>query len=120
MDYQALFSEHLFEIMELRGITKTELAETTGISPAVFTSLSRGTSSPNLKTMQTLSEGLGIPLPIMLQKSDSEAWQAVVAMLMLSHSRQKSVPHGYGWLGKTGYLPNAKLEIVHEDRKSVV
>ncbi|MFI3271761.1 MAG: hypothetical protein R3Y11_06630 [Pseudomonadota bacterium] len=115
MDYLELFSNHLFEVMKIRGISKGELSEKTGVSLAVFTSLSKKSSSPTLKTMQILSEGIGIPLPIMLQSSDSEAWKAVISVFMLTNAgRFGDIPTGYGWLGQCGLLPTNKLSLVKE------
>lgn len=115
MDYLELFSEHLFEVMKIRGISKSELAERLGTSPTALTILARRSSSPTLKTMQLFSEGIGIPLSIMLQPSDSEAWKTVIAMLMFSHSgRLEDAPQGFIWFDKSAFLPTHKAAIVED------
>ncbi len=101
--------------MKIRGISKSELAEQLGTSPTVLTNLARRSSSPTLKTMQLFSEGVGIPLSIMLQPSDSEAWKTVIAMLMFSHSgRLEEAPQGFVWFDKSAFLPIHKAAIVED------
>lgn len=113
-DYNEIFTMHINRILDERKITKSELAEIGGVSTAFVTALTRGEANPTLKTMQALSEGLGIPLPLLLRPIDAEEWQTILRVI--SHSRQSeaaTLPPGFEHV-KDVVLPAHKAFQVRE------
>lgn len=94
-DYIQIFTDHINRILNEYGLGKRELAEMGGISSAFMTALTRGEANPTLKTMQALAEALGIPLPLLLRPIESDEWQAILSLSVLSKSITPVVPEGY-------------------------
>lgn len=114
LDYLSLFSKHVLQLQEARGLTKQELAELGGVSAAFITQLVQGTANPTLKTMQTMAEGLGVPLSILLKPSDSEEWQLVTSVAGVNPSKGKEPPAGYGYVPGDTLLPLHKIYVVEQ------
>lgn len=116
-DYTKIFCDNINWIREQRGITRQELAALAGISNALMTDISRGTANPTLKIMETISEGLGIPLPMMFKNMDADEWKAVATMLAVRPAEPpRDIPHipdGYELLEQV-VLPHPKADVVKE------
>ena len=54
---------------EARKMTQKELADNTGIKRPNIARLERGTGLPNLSTLLTVANGLGVPLTSLLERS---------------------------------------------------
>lgn len=105
MDYADNLCQNMKRILEICGITQVELAERSNVSAAFMTDLLAGEANPTLKTLQDMSDGLQIPLPILLKSGETEEWQAILAML--ETPKQKTLPHiPKGW----GYVDDVVLQ----------
>lgn len=105
MDYADNLRQNMRRILEICGITQVELAERSSVSAGFMTDLLAGEANPTLKTLQDMSDGLQIPLPILLKPGDAEEWQAILAVL--AAPKQKQLPHiPKGW----GYLDEVVLQ----------
>ena len=76
-DYAEIFCANIQRVQKERKLNKVTLAAISGVSPSIVTDVIQGTSNPSLKTMQSFSDGLGIPLPILLKPSDADEWKAM-------------------------------------------
>lgn len=63
-------TEEISRLMELRGITRAELAETLGCSPAYVTKILRGNVNFTLATMTRLARALGAVVRIHLDPAE--------------------------------------------------
>lgn len=115
-DYLQIFCGHINRLIEERGMTRQELAATSGISGAMLTDISRGTANPTLKSMETLAEGLGVPLPLLLKPLESDEWQNILFVMAHQPAVEQAKPHvpqGYELLEQV-ILPKGKIEIIME------
>lgn len=115
-DYAEIFCANIQRIQKERKLNKLTLATLSGISASIITDIMQGKANPNLKTMQNLSDGLGIPLPILLKPADADEWKAMnsaVQNIPMEEKPKVSVPDGYGMLEDV-VLPQAKIEIIQD------
>lgn len=64
--WKAWFVRNLREIMNERGLTEKELARMCYLSKSTINRIIRGYSTPTVKTVVNLSNGLGIPMDRLL------------------------------------------------------
>lgn len=64
--WKAWFVRNLREIMNERGLTEKELARMCHLSKSTINRIIRGYSTPTVKTVVNLSNGLGIPMDRLL------------------------------------------------------
>ena len=115
-DYAEIFCANIQRVQKERKLNKVTLAAISGVSPSIVTDVIQGTSNPSLKTMQSFSDGLGIPLPILLKPADADEWKAMYSAVQNIPTEEKpkiSVPDGYGMLEDV-VLPQAKIEIIQD------
>lgn len=114
MDYNKIFTENILRIQAERGLSKQELAEIAGVSGAFITDLVRGTANPTIKSLQSFSEGLGVPLPLLLKSVASEEWQTILstAKAMRTIPKENDVPEGFGVI--KAVLPLHKIYVVEQ------
>ena len=115
-DYAEIFCANIQRIQKERKLNKLALATISGVSPSIITDVMQGKSNPSLKTMQSFSDGLGIPLPILLKPADADEWKAMdsaVQNILTEEKPKLSVPDGYGMLEDV-VLPQAKIEIIQD------
>lgn len=114
-DYAKIFCANIQRLQKERGLNKLTLATLAGVSPSIITDVMQGKANPSLKTMQGFSEGLGIPLPILLKPIGSDEWNAIYSAIqnMPQEEKKFSVPNGYRMLQEV-MLPEAKIEIIED------
>lgn len=114
-DYAEIFCANIQRLLKERRLTKLNLAALAGVSPSIITDVMQGKANPSLKTMQSFSDGLGIPLPILLKPADSDEWKAMASAVqnMPVEETKVSIPNGYGMLEDV-VLPQAKIEIIED------
>lgn len=117
-DYTSIFSENVNWIREQRKLTRQELAALLGVSGALMTELLRGTANPTLRIMETMAEGLGLPLTLLLTPQDASEWQAIRTTLATSKPSLEAkapphIPSGYELLEQV-VLPKPKADVVKE------
>ncbi len=115
-DYAEIFCANIQRIQKERKLNKLALATISGISASIITDVMQGKANPSLKTMQGFSDGLGIPLPILLKPADADEWKAINSAVQNIPADEKpklSVPDGYGMLEDV-VLPQAKIEIIQD------
>ena len=120
-DYTEIFCANIQRLQKERKLNKLTLATISGLSASIITDVMQGKANPSLKTMQSFSDGLGIPLPILLKPADSDEWKAIASAVQNIPTEEKpksSVPDGYGML-KDVVLPQAKIEIIQDWVKQV-
>lgn len=123
MDYNKIFTENILRIQAERGLSKQELAEMAGVSGAFITDLVRGTANPTLKSLQSFSDGLGVPLPLLLKPVTSEEWQTIlsIAKAIETVPKENQAPEGFGVVNAV--LPLHKVYVVEqwikESRKKI-
>lgn len=67
------FGEALIQVMNEKGITPTELAARSGVRKQTITELTKGRSKePTFTKAKALANGLGIPLQVLADLTDSE------------------------------------------------
>lgn len=115
MDYGKIFTENVLRLQKERGLTKQELATLVGVSGAFITELARGTANPTVKSLQAFSEGLGVPLPLLLKPVTSDEWQTILAVANAKQTVQdtKQLPEGFGVLANV-VLPLHKIYVVEQ------
>lgn len=116
-DYNEIFTAHINRVLAERRLGKSDLAEMAGVSTAFMTSLTRGEGNPTIKTMQALSEGLGIPLPLLLRPLESEEWQAIMTVSARAHGNEEALPPGFVHVEPT-ILPQYRAETVQQWAKT--
>ena len=102
-DYAEIFCANIQRVQKERKLNKVTLAAISGVSPSIV-------------TMQSFSDGLGIPLPILLKPADADEWKAMYSAVQNIPTEEKpkvSVPDGYGMLEDV-VLPQAKIEIIQD------
>lgn len=115
-DYTKTFCDNINWIRKQRGVTRQELAGLVGISNALMTDISRGSANPTLKIMETMSDGLGVSLPLLLKPLDADEWRSIAALLAVQPEPQRIEPHipvGYELLEQV-VLPQPKADVVKE------
>ena len=115
-DYAEIFCANIQRIQKERKLNKLALATISGICASIITDVMQGKANPSLKTMQGFSDGLGIPLPILLKPADADEWKAMNSAVQNIPTEEKakvSVPDGYGMLEDV-VLPQAKIEIIQD------
>jgi transcriptional regulator with XRE-family HTH domain len=62
------------EVRELKGISQASLAQAAGLSATYISLVESGKKSPTLKSLQKISNAIGVPFPILaflaLEESD--------------------------------------------------
>lgn len=67
------FGEALIQIMDAKGISTTELAARSGVRKQTITELIKGRSKePTFTKAKALANGLGVPLQVLADMTDSE------------------------------------------------
>jgi transcriptional regulator with XRE-family HTH domain len=67
------FGEALIQIMSEKGISVTELAAKSGVRKQTITELIKGRSKePTFTKAKALANGLGVPLQVLADMTDSE------------------------------------------------
>lgn len=66
--YHQIFCKNLRKEMAKRDINASELSSLSGVSNSYLSDLFHQKGNPSIKTMQSISEALNIPLPKMLQQ----------------------------------------------------
>ena len=115
-DYAEIFCANIQRVQKERKLNKVTLAAISGVSPSIVTDIIQGAPNPSLKTMQSVSDWLGIPLPILLKPADADEWKAMNSAVQNIPTEEKpkiSVPDGYGMLEDV-VLPQAKIEIIQD------
>ena len=57
---------------KIKGFTQADIEEQSGISQSYLSQIEKGDRSPSLETLKTLSDCLGIPLPLLIFDSLEE------------------------------------------------
>lgn len=106
--YKEIFVSNVRRILDERQMKKRELREESGVSQSYITELTNKDANPSLATMEAIAEALDVPLPLLLEHSDTEE----EALRVLSNGRRAhSVPPGYKWVAVL--LPEAKAFVVN-------
>ena len=71
------FYEYLTRIRNLRGYTQAQMAEKLGISRSTYTNYERGNRSPDLETLEHISDVLGCTLDELFGRSKGEPGREV-------------------------------------------
>ncbi|WP_219419603.1 helix-turn-helix domain-containing protein [Pseudonocardia nigra] len=79
------------ELRTGRGMTLTELARTTGLSPGLISQVERGLTDPSLETLRRIARILDVPLFSLFREPDAESGAVVVRR---DRRMQVSSPHG--------------------------
>ena len=67
------FYEYLTRVRNLRGYTQAQMAEKLGISRSTYTNYERGNRSPDLETLEHISDVLGCTLDELFGRSKAES-----------------------------------------------
>lgn len=107
--YNIIFFTNVLRILDERGMTKSELAETAGMSLSFLSDLTNGKANPSLKILEQIASALESPLPMLLESSDldREALDAIAGGKM-----PHSLPNGYVRI--CAVLPEAQAFIVRK------
>ena len=68
----AAFGKHFEQLREQRGMTREQLAESSGVDLAVIEQIERGEASPTLDTLRQLAGGLDLLLSELFEGLDDE------------------------------------------------
>ncbi|MEL6516096.1 MAG: XRE family transcriptional regulator [Pseudomonadota bacterium] len=87
-----------------RGMTVTDLAASTGLSPGMLSKIENGLTSPSLTTLQTLSHALGVPLTAFLSRFEErrEAVHVKAGQGLETAREGTRAGHQYNLLGHLG------------------
>lgn len=99
MDYAENLRQNMKRILERYGLTQVELAARSNVTAGTMTELLTGNGNPTLKTLQDVSDGLQIPLPVLLKAPEAEEWRAIWAVLDAPKQKERPyIPKGWGYL----------------------
>ncbi len=90
--YSLIFFTNVLRLLEDRGITKHELADSAEISISFLSDLTNGKANPSLKIMEAIAQALHEPLPSLLETTDLDQESM---SLLTSHGIPASLPEGY-------------------------
>lgn len=118
LDYNQIFGSNVVRLLEEMEITKQEFSALAGVSGGFLTELARGSANPTLRTMQTIAEALGVPLPLLLKPLNSDEWQAIIALSQRKPNelKKEEAPEGYGYVEHV-LLPLHKVYVISEWEK---
>lgn len=105
--YNIILFTNILRLLEERGLTKSELAESADMSISFLSDLTNGKANPSLKILEQIAAALDTPLPMLLESSDldQEAMDAIAGGKM-----PQSLPKGYVRI--SAVLPEAQAFIV--------
>lgn len=104
-----IFFTNILRLLGERDMTKSELAELSGVSVSFLSDLTTGKANPSLRVMESIAAALETPLPVMLERTDlSKEDLAVLA----ENKAHKVLPRGYEWV--TAVLPEQKAFVVRK------
>nr|WP_275116364.1 transcriptional regulator [Vibrio diabolicus] len=92
MVYNFIFFTNVLKILDERHMTKSELAERSGVSISFLSDLTSGNANPSLKVLELIATALDTPLPLLLESTDlnKESLEALAGCKVAS-----SLPPGY-------------------------
>lgn len=90
--YNYIFFTNVLKTLDERHMTKSELAERSGVSISFLSDLTTGNANPSLKVLEAIASALETPLPLLLESTDlnKESLEALAGGKVLS-----SLPPGY-------------------------
>ena len=104
-----IFFTNILRLLEERNMTKSELAELSGVSVSFLSDLTTGKANPSLRVMEAIAQALDVPLPFMLERTDlSEEDLAALAQ----NKAHRVLPGGFEWV--TAVLPEQKAFVVRK------
>jgi len=68
--YNEILYTNILRLLDELGISKTVLAERSGVSVSFLSDLTNGHANPSLETMERIAAALDTPLPALLEMSD--------------------------------------------------
>ncbi|MBE3780532.1 helix-turn-helix domain-containing protein, partial [Vibrio parahaemolyticus] len=68
--YNYIFFTNVLKILDERHMTKSELAERSGVSISFLSDLTTGNANPSLKVLEAIASALETPLPLLLESTD--------------------------------------------------
>lgn len=83
-------------------MTKKDLANLTGLSPAYLTMITKQNTNPTLNVMEKIADALNVPLPYLLLNNDLPKSDEII--------HQSSVVHGYEYVSVL--LPSFQAHVV--------
>lgn len=90
--YNQIFFTNILRLLDVRRLTKHDLAARAGVSVSFLSDLTNGKANPSLRVMSAIAEALEAPLPVLLEWSDLD--HASLDTLAGGHANS-SVPPGY-------------------------
>lgn len=90
--YSLIFFTNVLRLLDVRSITKHELADKAEISISFLSDLTNGKANPSLKIMEAIAQALNEPLPHLLEQTDLD--QQSISQLTPA-SAIHSLPDGY-------------------------
>lgn len=70
MVYKYIFFTNVLKILYERGMTKEELADSSGVSISFLSDITTGKGNPSLEKMEDIANALEVPLPLLLESTD--------------------------------------------------
>jgi len=90
--YNDILFTNVLRLIDELGITKSDLAQKSGISISFLSDLTHGKANPSLKIMEAIAEALETPLPTLLELTNLD--QATLDALAGGHA-VRSLPEGF-------------------------
>lgn len=90
--YNFIFFTNVLRILDERNMTKSELAERSGVSVSYLSDLTTGKANPSLNLMEAIAAALETALPLLLESTDLD--QASLDALA-GGKMPTSLPAGY-------------------------
>lgn len=106
--YELIFLSNVLRELEKRGMSKNELARQSGVSVSFISEMTRGMSSPTLRTMEQIAAALGQPLPWLLDRCEEKVWRDLA--LEPSAAPIPQLPRGFERVGAV--LPADQAAVV--------
>ena len=104
-----IFFTNILRLLDERNMTKSELADLSGVSVSFLSDLTTGKANPSLRVMEAIASALQMPLPVMLERTDLS--QEDLATLA-ENKAHRVLPRGYEWV--TAVLPEQKAFVVRK------
>ena len=104
-----IFFTNILRLLDERSMTKSELADLSGVSVSFLSDLTTGKANPSLRVMEAIAAALEMPLPVMLERTDLS--QEDLATLA-ENKAHRVLPRGYEWV--TAVLPEQKAFVVRK------
>ena len=104
-----IFFTNILRLLEERNMTKSELAELSGVSVSFLSDLTTGKANPSLRVMESIAAALDVPLPFMLERTDLSEEDLVT---LAQHKAHRVLPRGFEWV--TAVLPEQKAFVVRK------